>query len=438
MRRSEARATRPRARWPTRSSLRTRVARERGERLLSCDGHPTSRDASASAREHDVRRRSALSASAGSRRRRASARISSSTQHIERIAELATSSGGGTVVEIGAGLGALTEPLLARAAKVVAIERDRDLCPILREAFAEPIAAGQARRSWRRTPRRPTSARSRLGARAARPRRQPSLPAHRPAARERDLARPRRSIARCSWSRPRSPIVWSPHPRRPSYGALTVFVSAAFDVVARDERQPRRVPPRPGVDSAVVVLTPAARRAPWRPNAFAQRFARRSPNGAKRSATRGASSGPPTRSARAPTRAGIDLDRRGETLSVEEFARFAERILNCRRMRGQTLVLRSHGLVPWAGRGAPEKRLALARAASATCPTGGPALDLGFEVCSRDRAGDAGPLRGARGAEHLEGPLRGGGRIAVELELGGGPELARDELLPLGRAGLAL
>ena len=53
-----------------------------------------------------------------------------------KIAALATTPEGGTVVEIGAGLGALTEPLLARAARVVAVERDRDLVPILREAFA--------------------------------------------------------------------------------------------------------------------------------------------------------------------------------------------------------------------------------------------------------------------------------------------------------------
>jgi len=60
-----------------------------------------------------------------------------------RIADLAAHGGTGTVVEIGAGLGALTEPLLARAAKVVAIERDRDLCPILRDAFADAITAGK-------------------------------------------------------------------------------------------------------------------------------------------------------------------------------------------------------------------------------------------------------------------------------------------------------
>lgn len=53
----------------------------------------------------------------------------------ERIAD--ATGRDGTVLEIGAGLGALTEPLLARAAKVIAIERDRDLVPLLRERFAD-------------------------------------------------------------------------------------------------------------------------------------------------------------------------------------------------------------------------------------------------------------------------------------------------------------
>jgi len=42
---------------------------------------------------------------------------------------------GDTVVEIGAGLGALTRPLLATGAQVVALERDRALVPVLRELF---------------------------------------------------------------------------------------------------------------------------------------------------------------------------------------------------------------------------------------------------------------------------------------------------------------
>ncbi len=54
-------------------------------------------------------------------------------QIADRIAELAVPTPGGTVAEIGAGLGALTRPLLKRADRVHAIERDRDLIPELAE-----------------------------------------------------------------------------------------------------------------------------------------------------------------------------------------------------------------------------------------------------------------------------------------------------------------
>src|ERR1700690_4212159 len=57
----------------------------------------------------------------------------------EKIAERAVQGQGGTVVEIAAGLGALTVPLLSRAAKVVAIERDRDLVPFLLEKFEQYV-----------------------------------------------------------------------------------------------------------------------------------------------------------------------------------------------------------------------------------------------------------------------------------------------------------
>lgn len=49
---------------------------------------------------------------------------------------------GSTVVEIGPGLGALTETLLERNLKVIALEKDRGLCVFLRERFAKEIAAG--------------------------------------------------------------------------------------------------------------------------------------------------------------------------------------------------------------------------------------------------------------------------------------------------------
>ncbi|HEX3346232.1 MAG TPA: rRNA adenine N-6-methyltransferase family protein, partial [Polyangiaceae bacterium] len=41
------------------------------------------------------------------------------------------------VLELGAGLGALTSVLLERAAHVTAVERDRDLVPILARALDE-------------------------------------------------------------------------------------------------------------------------------------------------------------------------------------------------------------------------------------------------------------------------------------------------------------
>jgi 16S rRNA (adenine1518-N6/adenine1519-N6)-dimethyltransferase len=55
---------------------------------------------------------------------------------LESIA-LATESEGKTVVELGAGLGVLTERLAQKAGHVVAVERDRDLAGVLREEFRE-------------------------------------------------------------------------------------------------------------------------------------------------------------------------------------------------------------------------------------------------------------------------------------------------------------
>jgi 16S rRNA (adenine1518-N6/adenine1519-N6)-dimethyltransferase len=55
---------------------------------------------------------------------------------LARIADALQLSGSETVVEIGPGRGALTDYLLRKAKRVVAIEIDRDLVPTLREKFA--------------------------------------------------------------------------------------------------------------------------------------------------------------------------------------------------------------------------------------------------------------------------------------------------------------
>src|SRR5512138_3576699 len=63
---------------------------------------------------------------------------------LDDIARLAAPAGGELVVELGAGLGHLTARLLARGARVVAVERDRDMARVLREEMGERIALLEA------------------------------------------------------------------------------------------------------------------------------------------------------------------------------------------------------------------------------------------------------------------------------------------------------
>lgn len=56
---------------------------------------------------------------------------------LSRIAEGLAIAATDTVIEIGPGRGALTEALLGRAGRVIAIEVDRDLVPILRSRWAD-------------------------------------------------------------------------------------------------------------------------------------------------------------------------------------------------------------------------------------------------------------------------------------------------------------
>ena len=55
---------------------------------------------------------------------------------LDRIADVAEVGEGDRVVELGAGLGHLTACLAETGAEVVAVERDRDLVPVLEETFA--------------------------------------------------------------------------------------------------------------------------------------------------------------------------------------------------------------------------------------------------------------------------------------------------------------
>jgi 16S rRNA (adenine1518-N6/adenine1519-N6)-dimethyltransferase len=230
---------------------------------------------------------------------------------------------GGTVVEIGAGLGALTEPLLARASKVFAIERDRDLCPILREVFADFIAEGRLEVVE-------ADAKSvDLGLLLASGPEPRILAGNLPyqltgplLERATGLAN---EIARAVFMvQAEVADRLAARPGSEAYGALTVFASAAFDVVRAMKVGRGAFQPRPGVDSTVVVLVPL--RPPRASETDRFRETVRAAFMQRRKTLRNAWSalGPAADIQSRADRAGIDLTRRGETLSVEEFARFAE------------------------------------------------------------------------------------------------------------------
>jgi 16S rRNA (adenine1518-N6/adenine1519-N6)-dimethyltransferase len=239
-----------------------------------------------------------------------------------RVAELACEPPGGTVVEIGAGLGALTEALLPRASRVIAIERDRDLCPILRDAFADAIAKGALEIVEADAKKADLSE---LFASGPAPR---VLAGNLPyqltgpllertcelaSAIDRAVFMVQAEVA----DRLLAP------PASDAYGALTVFVSAAFDVARAMNVGRGAFHPRPGVDSAVVVLSPLRPPRATEDDRFRETV--RAAFAQRRKTLRNAWSalGAPAEIEARARAAGIDLGRRGETLSVEDFARFA-------------------------------------------------------------------------------------------------------------------
>ncbi len=66
-----------------------------------------------------------------------------STAYLRAVADAGNVKAGDVVLEIGPGDGALTRELLARSAKVVAVEKDHRLIPLLAEKFANEITDGK-------------------------------------------------------------------------------------------------------------------------------------------------------------------------------------------------------------------------------------------------------------------------------------------------------
>jgi 16S rRNA (adenine1518-N6/adenine1519-N6)-dimethyltransferase len=238
-----------------------------------------------------------------------------------RIAELVAPEGA-FVIEIGAGTGALTRPLLERSRKVLAVERDRDLVPVLAHELAESVSAGRLEVAeadaktfdYTSVLTREPAPRVVAG----------NLPYH--------LTGPLLELLVGL-----SPLLeragalvqlevaqrLAAAPGTSEYGALSVFSQAAFRVTRPLIVRRGAFYPQPGVDSALVVLephpTPLARETPRFRALVKAAFSQR------RKQLRNAWSRvlPAEELARAAAASGIDLARRGETLSVAEFARMA-------------------------------------------------------------------------------------------------------------------
>jgi 16S rRNA (adenine1518-N6/adenine1519-N6)-dimethyltransferase len=238
-----------------------------------------------------------------------------------RIAELSAPEGA-AVIEIGAGLGALTGPLLDRARSVVAIERDRDLVPALRaELSAHPKAASL----------RVVEADAKTFDYAG----------------ELEQADPPRAVVGNLPYNLTGPLLEvlaglapkleragvlvqlevaervTARPGTAEYGALSVFLQAAYVVAKPLVVRRGAFFPQPNVDSAVITLEPRAQRieeSPWFQKLVKAAFAQRRKQ--LRNAWRALLPGP--KLDEVAQKAGILLDRRGETLTVEDFARAAE------------------------------------------------------------------------------------------------------------------
>jgi 16S rRNA (adenine1518-N6/adenine1519-N6)-dimethyltransferase len=226
------------------------------------------------------------------------------------------------VVEIGAGTGTLTRLLSARARTLVAIERDRDLVPLLErelapggvrivEADAKTVDLEGLLGDWHAD-----SARVLCG----------NLPYALTGPLLRRSVELALKVERVVFMVQQEVAArLAANPGTKSWGALTVFVRAAFDVHRVLGVPAASFHPRPEVASALIELCPL--RPPRARETETFRELVRRAFASRRKTLRNAWAGlAPDAAAleRASGRAGISLDARGETLDVPAFARMAQ------------------------------------------------------------------------------------------------------------------
>lgn len=234
---------------------------------------------------------------------------------------------GAPLVEIGPGRGALTEHLLRRAGRLLAIEVDPGLIELLRRRFGPGLELMEADArfvDWRALARRLGGPLGVVG----------NLPFHAATAILQRLLEQRDAVAFMVLSFQRevaSRIVACPGER--SYGSLSVLCQL-YAAVRWEMTIPRwAFCPVPRVDAAVLRFLPLARpRVPVEDEEGFQRVVRgvfRHRRKALRNALRLALGLSPERVERLLGRAGIHPLRRPETLSLEEFGRLVREMRPC-------------------------------------------------------------------------------------------------------------
>lgn len=230
------------------------------------------------------------------------------------------------VIEIGAGTGALTRLLAERARDVVAIERDHDLAALLARELGGSsvrILEADARAvDWRAVHGEPSERSPRVvcgnlpyGITGPLLR----LAVDRAQDVERVVFMVQLEVAHRLTAAPGN---------RP-FGALTVFVRAAFDVRRLARVPPGAFHPRPAVTSAIVQLVPLRPRRATETESFRAlvRAAFQSRRKTLRNAWAELVVDPAALQAAAAT-ADVALEARGETLDVDAFARMASALDN--------------------------------------------------------------------------------------------------------------
>lgn len=250
---------------------------------------------------------------------------------VERIAEACVPdpSRPSLVVEIGAGLGTLTRALVARAGTVVAIERDRDMLPILQAELGTSIAEGKLALVEADAAQVDVAAllSEHVGSGPGERVLCGNLP-YQITGRLIELATGASSLLTRAVFMVQREVAdrLMAAAGSEAYGQSTVFVQAAFSVERVMVVRAGCFHPAPRVDSAVVSLTP--RPVPRARETRAFQAVVHAAFGARRKTLRNALRAwlsDPLRAERVAS-TGIDLQRRGETLEVEEFARLAEAI----------------------------------------------------------------------------------------------------------------